>query len=266
MRVALTRRGLDAKWLLSGALALAGLFGVVAASAQIRLSPSEIENLRRTKPPEEWTIEERLAVRFDPGDIEKRVQAERTQLMENRVSDPVTQAARTAAQSSSYRKSSNAIVGSRNPELFLPTEVFDMFISMAFSPDLDFRRGSRAQFEPGLRAAGLNPDSFWSDLETIAAPTIRGHIGLAELNLQIAPATAKARAGIGKRMTEVYAGLCGPRATDLAKARKYFGARVFDRFLYRTVAPGMFRTTLPGIAMSDQLRAIDGGCHAAIHQ
>jgi hypothetical protein len=247
----------------TGLLALAWLLGATAlSSAQTPLSAEAIEKLRRAKAPEDWTTEERLAVRFDPGDVRLRREAARGDLMKGKADLPEVAAARAALPNPNDE--TNHIVGQRTPELFLPTEVFESLLKGAFSPDPQTRRVCRSTMREGLEAAGFDPETFWPALEAIAREPIRSHSEFYELALKMGKAKATERKAIAEHSGEIVARLCAPQAAALAEARKRFGRKPFDRFLYRTVAPTMFLITSPDPEWPAQLRKREGGCRETV--
>jgi hypothetical protein len=248
-----------------GLLALAFLFAGAAVSlaqpSMPPLSAEAIEKMRKTKAPEDWTTEERLAVRFDPGDISRRRKASREDLKKSNADLPEVQAARAVPPEAGNE--TNNIVGQRNPELFLPTEIFDSLIQHAFLPVPEMRESYRRTFEEGFQSAGFSPEAFWPTLTAIAKDTIQAHKEYYEISRKLGKATAAERKALSRRIEEIGAGLCVQRAAELEAARQRFGRKAFDRFLYRTVAPTMFQVMSSDPEWSDHLRQMEGGCHAA---
>jgi hypothetical protein len=261
--VRLTCGGRRAK-VAGGLLALAWLLGGAALGwAQSPLSAEAIEKMR-TKPPEDWTTEERLAVRFDPGDIQRRKKADRQDLKKNAAAFPDLKAEVTGPPSSD---TSTSVAGDRNPELFLPIEIFDSLLKGGFPPQVSHQREARdtyrSSLKDGLEAAGFEPESFWKALEAIAKGPIKADKEFCELAQTLGHATPGERKAIVKRCEEIAVSMCAPRASALAEARRRFGRKAFDRFLYRAVAPTMFQLMSPDPEWENQLRKREEGCHAA---
>lgn len=253
------RRKLQRADRIPGLLALVCFFaGAVHSFGQSAISPQAIEHMRKIKAPEDWTLEERLAVRFDPGDMSLRRQADRELLLRSKVDLPDT----AATQAVPPGAASNSVVGQRNPELFLPTEIFDSLIQHAFLPVPEMRESYRRTFEEGFPVVGFSPKAFWPALTTIARETIQAHTEYYEVAQRLAKATAADRKALHKRLEEIGAGLCAKRAVELAAARQHFGRKSFDKFLYRAVAPTMFQVMSPDSEWRDQLRTMEEGCHA----
>ena len=245
----------------TGLLALAWLLGAAAlSSAQSPLSADAIEKMRKTKAPEDWTIEERLIVRFDPGDVKERRAAARRDLMKGPALLPEIAEARTKPPDPNDE--TNNINGQRNPELFLPIEVFEGLLEGAFAEDPRASRVVRASMQEGLVAAGLDPETFWQTLEVIAREPIRAHRDFFKLAMKMGKATPAERKAISAESGVIVGKLCGPQAATLAEARKRFGAKAFDRFLYRAVAPTMGKLMLSEDPEWEiQARRKEGGCH-----
>jgi hypothetical protein len=247
-----------------GLLALVCLLaGAAISRAQSPMSAEVIEKMRKTKAPEEWTVEERLAVRFDPGDISRRRQADREQLLKTRAELPEIAAAQASPPDAG--DTSNSVVGQRNPELFLPIELFDSLLKGAFPPQSLNQQESRDSYhsvmQGALEAAGFNPGSFWRDLEGIAKVPIQADKEFYKLAEMLGHAKPSERATLVKRSEEIAVSMCGPRAAALAAAREHFG-KAFERFLYRGVAPTMFQLLSPDPEWENQLRRREEGCHA----
>lgn len=191
----------------------------------------------------EWTAEERLAKRFEPvAAAARRVAA----MQEGRdINDP----------------RANVIVGSRNPELFLPSELMDL-LSPAFDSDAGVRAKKRDETDRRVKSLGLPPD-FWERLEDVAQPFFAANSNLRRLNLELRSATTDfaREQQIHSELFRINASLCRERADALASARKEFGPLVFDRFLYQTIAPdASVIVTSSGGSGADSLLWVEEGC------
>src|SRR5215212_9172353 len=97
-------------------VAIIGVFVAVAAFA------AEAEKTN-AKPAWEWTLEERIAARTDGMLATKRIQAA--------FAEQVGDEGQTKVSAGKYRKEpSDVIDGNRNPELFLPTELFESALTL----------------------------------------------------------------------------------------------------------------------------------------
>jgi len=124
---------------------------------------------RGPKRPWEWTDEERVAERFNPNAIAARNAAYRA-----------AEAARGRATTSSVVERSDGkleyvIEGRRNPELFLPFELFDMLVAGA-DPSVAAAEKAHAALDPGIRKLGLDPNIFWSQLSGAAGQYVHAHL------------------------------------------------------------------------------------------
>jgi len=117
------------------------------------LSPLLLYGSEVTRPPWEWTLEERIRDRSDP--VKARQRAERRAASANGVT----------AMGAAPKLDGDSIDGHRNPELFLPIELFRIFVSGAFTEDPAGRAVYR-QARVQASSAAL-PKDFWTRLETI---------------------------------------------------------------------------------------------------
>jgi hypothetical protein len=156
-----------------------------------------------TKPPWEWTIDERLADRFDPAKIQERELAYRSKFPQSR---------------GGHGKVVYVIDGARNPELFLPSELFDVLLRKAFAADEAKRAAARTSIRPALAPLAQDEKAFWDKLEAITAKYVTMKFGFAGSD-------PDAR--------------CRARYDALEAAREAYGRYEFDRFLYTVFAPAM---------------------------
>lgn len=200
----------------------------------------------KTKEAWEWTVEERIAARTDLIQVSRRLANAHT----NRV-----QANAASSKSGAHvtgNRFADVIDGKQNPELFLPTELFENFMTLGFIGDT-----WRDVYDPELEANGL-PADLWERLAKIDAQFIddlRYQNGLLTRGKGVTPAE---RGAINAQLAGFAATLCRDSADALAKARAEFGVAI-DRFLYRVVARD--RATFmedPGDA--NLLRALEAGC------
>jgi len=159
----------------------------------------------QSKQPWEWTIDERLADRFDPAKIREREEAYVAAHPQIR-SMPERPLGKDELR---YR-----IDGRRNLELLLPHELFDSLLRSLLSND----EKSRTQWNARLKSAGFDPDHFWPDLESVSA----GYLPLLDR-------TVSGRSNAFEQ--------CHARFESLNAARNLFGAERFDRMTYAVVAP-----------------------------
>ncbi|HKS25263.1 MAG TPA: hypothetical protein VJZ76_20880 [Thermoanaerobaculia bacterium] len=155
--------------------------------------------------PEEWDTERRLAERFDDARNAERIAAVKAKSpnlsLDSLMREP---------GSKHY-----LIVGWRNPELFLPHELFESL--------LDADKSTRDSYGKKLGDFGWEAASFWTTLDELSA-------GYRAVRYKQRTASAAATA-------------CRARFDALERARQTFGKKKFDAFLYSALPPGMVFTT-----------------------
>lgn len=167
----------------------------------------------RERPSWEWTVEERIRERLSPG-----AQAERAFSIAAEASDVWEYGASVRGHS---------IQGRREPELFLPVELWDLLITFAYSED---GSDTRSLWSKGFESADL-PHDFWIRIE----PGIQQYLdagskqALKERNIQLTPDAIDL-----VRCQELW--------RSLNRAFDDLGEASLMRFLYETVAPNVFLT------------------------
>jgi hypothetical protein len=218
-------------WFVTLACLLAGHAG--AAFAQPAPSPP--------KPAWKWTLEERLAARFDA-----QKQAERN-------------AADVAAgYTGPDDERTTTIVGRTHPELLLPWELFNRLLSSGFSDDAELRDGYRAKVEERAAALGLGAE-MWHQLETAAAGFLanrarerdRVRRGLPDPELGLT---------IEEVMARLPDGECGLRIKAFEKVQAAWGEETTLRLLYEIVAPDSFVTSSKLAVTPERLVFVQRGC------
>lgn len=168
------------------------------------------------------------------------------------------------------------ILGAENPELFFPWELMDRLLGQAVD-DHDAAAAFRATYEQGVGDLGLTK-SEWNELGTDIWALLRTKGGD-----RFAESMAQGRA-LGVRKRELERGSAGANRIEQARIHQHEARRIqgslrearndvlasmyeifekenFDRFLYRTVAPGLFITYVDVVDLervADQLRS-EGG-------
>ena len=218
------------------------IVGLAFTSAQSLSATSQ----RRA--PWEWTVEERIRDRSDPVKAQERVAAARA-------SDSFVGHIRTSSTSGSPQ--GDVIDGRRNPELFLPFELFRIFVSAAFTEDPT----GRSVYRDGCIQDSTIPlpSNFWIRLEQITSTYITTLNHARALNRQAGAAEGAERARLEQQSQEIQAKQCQRLAENLEAVRSAFGRRFFDRFLYEAVAPtagiGLERPSTPA-----ELLQLERGC------
>jgi hypothetical protein len=132
-----------------------------------------------------------------------------------------------------------SIDGRRNPELFLPHELFDALLS-GLTPDETLRVLQRGYYRDSIQGLDYDADTFWARLASVSGPYLAIRF---------------------KQGNTPYQAQCEARFEALQAARRLFGRPQFERLLYTVIAPTMQKsqTTLDG-NLSSRLRDAERGC------
>jgi len=186
------------------------------------------------KEPWELQLEERVALRTNPELARRRIE------VGNRVQ----------TSSMARRADGPAWVdrfdGKTHPELFLPHEVFDELLKLAFTGDPRMGQVVRNGLARQVERHGL-PADFWNRLESVST------VYLADAWALRNPLPAE------EALTLKQTDACRSRSDSLAAARNEFGRERFDRFLYEVIAVNMFSAS-DRIPARDSLLMIERGC------
>ncbi len=197
--------------------------------------------------PWKWTDEERIAKRFDPSSMHSREDA---------------YVAKTEGAAVAIGR--EVVDGDKNPELFLPTELYRNLLMRAFSPVPEASQVFRDVYQS--KSGGLRiDDDFWRRLERTARPYLDSIETQRALGKEYQTAHPGRRAEIDRQEAERGMTDCRLVIQNLASARATFGWEAFDRFLYEAVAPGSFSMSVNGtsddsLISADHLRYLAGGC------
>jgi hypothetical protein len=205
----------------------------------------------RNKPPWEWSVQERLAARFDAAAIQKRV--------DDMVDRPRAGQARIANNAAAEQlRPADYIDGRRHPELFLPTEIVTMFIRSAYAGgDDETGEGFRIAAAENAAELGL-PSEFLAVFEREAETLIALQTEESALRDQLSE--RKGDPGtIRMELARLESEQCPLRAAVLQSLRKQYGTDA-DRFLYAALAPGMSRVIFSPIPDPQALRHAEQGC------
>src|SRR5436305_5908869 len=226
---------------------------LVGAAPMRAVEPSTKDNAG--KPAWQWTLDERLAKRFDPEARRARIAAKIAAEATYKTEAEAAEAAGDFAEKS-RREDLDVINGRRNPELFLPVELFNILLLNAFPPGGIDPAGYRGMIEPHAAALGFGAD-FWLRLGRVAAPVLdfeREREKLAKTN----PARLHRQEGSEINAEEISA--CRDRAEALVKAETEFGKEPFLRLLYDVIAPSSEVTYSLRGGIVEQARAMERGC------
>jgi len=237
-------------------LALLSLF--LSGTQSIQAADGKTD--KTPKPAWQWTLEERLAKRFDPEAMRARVAA--------KVAERAAYWKKLEAEGSSplgdpedftdwsRRSDRDVINGRTNPELFLPLELFTYLLADAFPPGGIDASESRRTIEERAAALGFGSD-LWTRLREVASPVLeieRRREELAKSN----PSAIRTKEGA--EMDETDLAFCRARAKAMAKAEAEFGKEPFLRLLYEVTITSteVVYDTYEGIA--EHRRYLEEGC------
>jgi hypothetical protein len=208
-----------------------------------------------SKPAWKWSVDERLAKRFDPESMKARAEARAARLkdLERHFPAPTDD---LFASEVKNQQNVDTIQGDTNPELFLTFELFDQLLEMGFPPHGMNQRESRRLIEEQAVVLGFGQD-LWDRLERAAAPFLklrRREERLARNGL------LPSRPADGTKMSPEALHWCRERARAIAAAKAEFGEESFLRLLYAGVTPGFGITYVFDPGDADRLRYVEGGC------
>lgn len=176
-----------------------------------------------SKPAWKWTVEERLAKRFDPADLKAR----------------------------------STLDGADTPELFLPSELFLALLMKGYPPDGRHQADARRSIDERAAALGFGAD-FWKRLGKVAAPYLELRRERDRLSLAPSRSAADEKRLAGSLAPEV---LCRVRAEALAAAKAELGEEPFLRLLYSAVAPSLgIGSSIDDGKAAAQLLHVERGC------
>jgi hypothetical protein len=222
---------------------------LMAAPLAFGVEPAEAPS--HNKPPWEWSVQERLAARFDAAAVQKRVDA----MLDRRHAQSGSLASNAMAD---RVRPADYIDGHAHPELFLPTEILTMFIRSAYAGGEDETAdGFRISAAQNATELGL-PGEFLAVFEREAQALIA--LQMEESALRDALSEGKReRETIIRELARLESEQCPLRVAVLQSLRKQYGSEV-DRFLYAALAPGMSRVIFSPIPDPQALRLAEQGC------
>lgn len=232
-------------------ITVAGLLLLVTTSSVVG---GEGAKANLSKPAWRWTLDERLARRFDKeamsarnAERETRARATLEHFPEMKKDFPAEKAREESGPTI------DVVEGRLTPELYLPWELFNSLLNRAFPPDGQYGSELRRPIEQRAAAAlGFGSD-LWDRLATAAGPFLK--LQREEDRLR---GTHSAASSLNQGDHRVR--LCRARADALEAAKQVFGEETFLRFLYEAVAPEVQLTYVVDENLPDQLRSIEGGC------
>jgi len=230
---------------LESALVLAGVLLAGVSAGQAPQGDQQAAQAEPRKPAWQWTLEERLAARFDPEGMKTRAARE---------AEEGKKAAAKFGERFEVSPDQHTLQGRLEPELFTPGELFNVLLSDAFHDNALHQKEMRSAIEERAAVLGLGSD-LWQRLEKVAAPYLRLRD---ERNLR-ALSSASRSESFEEPEAESRA-RCRARTNALADAKSEFGEEAFLRLLYEALAPTMSITYSATEMSADRLRASEGGC------
>jgi hypothetical protein len=205
------------------------------------------------KPAWRWSVDERLAKRFDPESRKARAEEQAAKLKDFQKRFPVPADDLFAVKN---QQNVDTIEGETNPELFMTFELFDQLLEMGFPPRGMNQQESRRLIEERAVVLGFGQD-LWDRLERAAAPYLK----LQRREEQLARnGLLPERPADGAKMSPEALLWCRERARAIAAAKAEFGEEPFLRLLYAGVTPGFGITYVFDLGRADLLRYVEGGC------
>jgi hypothetical protein len=203
------------------------------------------------KQPWDWTADERLAARFDPIAVQKRIETLISKREERRSS------LSTAAQrSDATPRPMDYLDGRAHPELFFPHEILTMFLRSAYGADDETAQAFRSSAARAASDLGL-PNDFMAVFEGQAETLV----AMQAKETAIRNALSSGERDDATAMTELRrleSEQCPARFDLIQELRRRYGNTV-DRFLYNALASGMSRIVLSA-ENAHELRHADRGC------
>jgi hypothetical protein len=197
--------------------------------------------------PWKLTLDERIALRTS------------TELAAQRVRDSApVQATSVRPTNPSPRPFVDEFDGKGHPELFLPHEVFDELIKLAFSGSPRVSRMIHDGFNQDVKRIGL-PTDFWERLQSLSTIYIADLGDMSNIAAGLRQQTGRARQRTEEIASLKQTDLCRSRADALDAARKAFGRERFDRFLYEVIARNMFYVA-DRLPYPELLQSAERGC------
>lgn len=135
------------------------------------------------------------------------------------------------------------IDGSSHPELFLPSEIYTIYMRAAYAYDDEPAMQFRHDIAVRLAESGL-PEEIVPALEAESAVFIQLQTYEEELRARMGSASGGERSSIAAEMAGIRLQACPVRAEVLRRMRERFGRETFDRFLYEVLAPGAHTSLL----------------------
>jgi len=206
------------------------------------------------KPAWKWTVEERLARRFDPQAIAARAREQAAEREAYYARHPELSEDPLFKVDDQGGPPTETIEGTKTPELFLTWELFLDLLNRSLLADGLSERGYRERIEERAAALGFGKD-LWPRLEEAAAPFIELRRKAEPLRLIQSGETTD-----GFKMDAEGLLWCRTRAQAITAAKAEFGEEAFLRLLYEAVAPNLNEAWIVVPGLAEHLRFLEGGC------
>lgn len=245
-------------WTLFACLLLASRFPAKASpqahAGSARLPGAAAQPARTPPLPAwQWTVEERLAKRYDPKAMAARAAEEAEKEKAFRERNP--ELAEDPLFKTDYpgRPPVENIDGAKTPELFLVWELFTFFLERDLPVNGSIHEYDRQRIEQRAAALGFGHD-LWTRLEKATAP-----FNELRREARLQPSRfGKSKLGFAMDPEDLL--LCRVRAEAIDAAKAEFGEEAFLRLLYEAVAPEHAITGMLAPGLAEHLRFVEGGC------
>lgn len=220
-----------------------GCFLLLCSTEPVGAQP---ERWNDAKPAWQWTLEERMAKRFDPAEEKVRAEKEAARLRDSPFGGI------SLMTDTQIQQAADTISGHENPELLTPGELFLDLLTRAYPSDGRDQRRGRQMIEERAVALGFGAD-LWTRLGRIASPFLELRREAERLDLAKQENRLTDHRLLESLTPEI---LCGVRADALAAAQIEFGEEAFLRLLYEVIAPTV---SMPSFT-AEKLLYVNGGC------
>lgn len=192
------------------------------------------------KSPHRWSTTERLEKRLNDDDIRRRKLA-----MDSGVVVP---------------EGGYIIDGRKDPELFLPWELFNHLLAVAYSGDAESQQVFRQAVERNLGSVQL-PDDFWKRLGSVASEYLESISLQRSRASELKTASSLEARALSEQLQELQASDCLLRYRAFISAEEQFGSQLLRLILYKGLAPETFIVAPETEGEVERLLFVQGGCH-----
>lgn len=200
------------------------------------------------KEPWEWTVEERLKLRFDAAAVRERVSAHQARRAGRSVA--------TSSVNSGEPIPADYISGKAHPEAYFPSEIVTMFVRSAYA--FDDEAAAEFRLSAAQRTASLGlPEELLSVFAHEAEEFILMMKEEVALRDRMDSAADAPRAAAELQILQ--SRLCPVRFALMRRMRQRYGTD-FDRWLYRGLAPDWATAIFTTSRNAETLRNEEQGC------